>query len=127
VTPDLSSFYEAWWWLYKHPAFFKHGIRSGQPGFFEALDVSVQKVNPKTGVIDDDPSKNTRVEIWLEVGPWGDPASEELSKIWGDIPPDHPISHGIATHDYELDCGGATYEEAIIKMATLVKEHYGTY
>ena len=29
------------------------------------------------------------------------------------------------THDIDLDCGGDTFEEAIIELAKLVKKYYG--
>jgi hypothetical protein len=49
------------------------------------------------------------VQVWLEHGPW-----EQLDKT---SLPQH-------THDWDLDCGGDTFEEAIIELANLVKRHY---
>lgn len=69
------------------------------------LDINVVKVNPKTESIDDDDKKNTLVEICIETGDW-----DEEYNVW--------------CHDYKLDCGGATFEEAIIMLAKLVKKHY---
>lgn len=119
-----NEFYEAWWWLFYHPAFFYHGAMKGQPGFLYSLDISVQKVCPTTRRIEDDKSLNTQVEIWLEAGPYGDPvaAQEQFPEGFPDNWAD-----GVPSHDYELDCGGDTYEEAIITMASNVKKKYGDY
>jgi len=108
--------YTAWWWLIMHPAFNHVG---GRPGFPDALNVEVSKVNPKTNSVDDDKTLNTKVEIWLEVGPWVDPSEAGYPEDW--------TAPEMASHDFNLDCGGDTFEEAIIKMAELVKKHYGDY
>ena len=93
------EFYTAWKFLEEHKIF--HGQ------FNNELYVEVVKVNPNTNKIDYiDRSKNTKVEIWLEHGPY--------DAEWGGC-----------THDIDLDCGGDTFEEAIIKLAQLVKEKYG--
>ena len=91
------DFYNAWQFLSNHKMF--NGL------FHECLWTEVVKVNPITDEIDDDHSKNTKVQVWLEHGPY--------EEIWGSC-----------THDIDLDCGGDTFEEAIIKLATLVKKHY---
>ena len=89
------SFYDAWMFLSDHKIF---------NGLFECgLYTVVVKVNPQTNEIDDDPSKNTKVQVWLEHGPY------------------EGFEH---THDINLDCGGDTFEEAIIRLAELVKLHY---
>jgi len=67
---------------------------------------AVVKVNPKTRKIDDYPSKNTLIEYWLETGSC-----------------DHEV--GYNTHDPSLDCGGASFEEALVKLARGVKRNYG--
>ena len=71
--------------------------------FQSCLDVDVVKVNPKTNCIDDNDSLNTKIQIWLECGPYFE------NQI---------------THDIDLDCGGNTFEDAIIKLAKLVKKYY---
>lgn len=92
----FNDFYKAFNYLHKHPLF--------QERFHECLDIEVVKVNPKTKSIDDDSSKNTETAVWLECG--------QYSKY-------------SAYHDINLDCGGRTFEEAIIKLANLVQKHYG--
>lgn len=90
-----EEFYKAWEFLFEHKIFQGH--------FRERLYIMVVKVNPFTNMVDDDDSKNIKVEIWLETGPYGEPYS---------------------THDWDLDCGGNTFEDAIIKLASLVKKYY---
>ena len=79
-------------------------------GFFEeCLDIYVTKVNPKTKRIDDNEKLNTKVEVWLECGKY---LFDEHRKEY------------LPCHDIDLDCGGDTFEEAIIKLANLVKKYY---
>lgn len=116
----FTDFYTAYWWLYNHPMFQEEfeiqggsfsdkypeviGEKVYESHFKECLDVYVAKVNPEIMSIDDDESKNTKVQIWLEAGVWN---------------PDY------GNHDIELDCEGDTFEEAIINLANLVMEWYG--
>jgi len=117
-TETSNEFYEAFWWLEAHPAFFhatEHTL--DLPGFFDSLNIQVQKVNPLTKLIDGDESLNTLVEIWLSVGPWEEVGEDEDAYGTGEM----------SSRDYDLNCGGPSYEEAIIEMARLVNEHYGDY
>lgn len=91
------DFYESWWFLLKHKMF--------NDRFVEELYIMVVKVNPDTNEIDDDNTKNTKVQIWLEHGAY----IEE---------------YNACSHDIDLDCGGDTFEEAIIELAKLVKKNY---
>lgn len=109
----FSNFYEAWWWLQEHPAFYNPRlVKEGHPNyvcqnFQNALDIDFQKVNPLTGKIDDDNSLNIEVECWLECG--------------GFYLDDGFVGH---YHDPDLDCGGKTFEEAILELANKVSYHY---
>lgn len=98
---DIS---EAWDYLDSHPMFKLEGV--GVSFFGRALDVWVVRVDPETGSINlTDDSKNTKPEVWLECG--------------------SPLMEGgelMFTHDCELDCGGDTFEEAIFKLARMVKQ-----
>ncbi len=98
------DFYESYHFLLKHPIF--------NNKFREGLDLLVVKVNPETLCIDDDKSKNTKTRIWLETGPY----------LYDDEPYACKWSH-----DLDLDCGGFTFEEAIIKLAKLVEKKFGRY
>ena len=106
----IKDFYEAWWFLYNHPSFVDN--ENYQWGFQDCLDIDVQKVDPKTCKIEDDKSRNTKTEIWFECGQF-----VSSTNIMGKI----------REHDIRLDCGGDTFEEAIIELANLVKKYYGDY
>lgn len=93
---EILNFYDAYNYLYNHPIF--------NDKFLQCLDIEVVKINPETKMIDDNELLNTRTEIWLECGPY---------------------QKDCLTHDLDLDCGGFTFEEAIIKLANLVRNYYG--
>ena len=100
-----NKFYEAFKYLENHPIF-SYYLNDDVPlsKFQDCLDVSVAKVNPATSSVDDNETLNTKVEVWLEAGPY--------------------LKTGKKSHDYDLDCGGDTFKEAIIELAKLVEKHY---
>jgi hypothetical protein len=108
IDPDLDDFYEAWHWLRSHPYFRKGEGRNAYPDFAELVDVIVVKINPETNRIDDDPALNTQVEFWLEACTWCS-------------------GGGVRCHDWEMDCGGPTYETAILTLARNVMDKIGDY
>jgi hypothetical protein len=66
------------------------------------------KVNPETGSVSEDPTKNTKLEFWAEVfiaGSWGADCTN--------------------VHDYLCDTGGDTYEQAIVNVAKKIYERHG--
>lgn len=97
---EYNNFYDAFHFLNDHPIF-KGNFQFG------CLDIAVVRVNPETKKIDDNRNLNTEVNIWLECGPVND--------------------EGLHTHDWQLDCGDQTFEEAIVQLANLVLKHYGSY
>lgn len=99
----FTDFEQAFDFLEAHPMF--------NDMFLEDLWYNVVKVNPETGAIDTDTSKNTKIEFWFEHGPYSDQSSDGIA--WNRC-----------THDLDLDCGGDTYEEAMINLANKVKEYY---
>lgn len=101
------DFYEAWEFLNNHKYFMNNHI-DRISCFKENLYIEVVKVNPENNRIEDDESLNTKTQVWLECGTWG---TDECFSFY--------------THDPILDCGADTFEEAIIKLAELVKIHYG--
>lgn len=107
------DFYDAWWYLQNHNYFLDHEaleLYNIKLSIFPSkLDIDVQKVNPLTGLIDDDESKNTHIEVWLECGDYKKEENSDFYEYY---------------HDTKLDCGGATFEEAIIKLANLVEKYY---
>lgn len=127
---DPDDFYNAWWYLDNHPAFwtYAHGPGSHRRldpaerhhekhllhdyGITRCVRMDVHKVNAITRSTQGEPQTDT--EVWIELGqaPW----------------PPNPDEHnqGEATyHDHMLDCGGPTVEAAIVKAARNVWEVYG--
>jgi hypothetical protein len=112
-----NNFYSAWRFLVQHPMFFNPELypnidnedRKYYTSFHECLCIDCQKVNAITHIIDDIKKLNTHTEIWLECGPM------HYVEAWGQY---------ASTHDCRLDCGGDTFEDAIIKLAKLVKRYY---
>lgn len=111
--PGFTDLFKAWQFLENHPIFIKDWAY-----FRECLSIDVVKVNPKTERVEDDPRKNTATRVWLECGPWVRPR---------ELPKEERKYHrqGMASHDIDLDCGGTTFEEAIVKLANLVIKRYG--
>ena len=103
----FKDFYEAWRYLYKHPSF--NDNKDYKYCFQDCLDIEVVKVNPITNSISNNGKFNTKTKIWLECGGY------EYDKN---------IGREILYHDIRLDCGGNTFEKAIIKLANLVKKYY---
>lgn len=103
-TMKKTDFLSSWLYLQDHPL-----IGDGAD-IMHCLDIEVVKINPKTKRVEDDDKLNTEVEIWLE---WGFPKYKKGKLL--------PVAY---THDYNLDCGASTFEEAIIKLAALVRKHY---
>lgn len=96
------TFYDAYNFLEYHEIF--------KCRFLEGLDLLVVKVDPETNSIENDSSRNTKTRIWLKAGPCL--CDDPNGVLWG--------------HDFNLDCAGDTFEEAIIKLAELVEKHYGS-
>ena len=97
-----DDFYNSWLYLNNLECIFYKGIDH----FYECLDIEVVKVNPETNEIDDDNSKNTKTQVWLE---------------FGGITYDETFKCLMGIHDIDLDCGADTFEEAIIELAYLCK------
>ena len=98
----MMDFFDAWWWLYHHPI-------NNQPG-----SARPDKTYPVGMYQLDIYASTTEREIWLEFGPF--PSYEGAEYDTND-----------RMHDPRLDCGGKTFEEAIINLARLVKKYYGDY
>lgn len=152
LLADLyPTFYDDWRWLNAHPAFRTRAAQeTPEPNgnthpysmFSRCLDIMVAKVDPSTGRVEDkwaeetwegrtrkvkvpDPARNTLTEIWLECGRVE--AAEDLPGLGPSFFSEETIRDGVLTHDYNLDCGGTSFHEAIVKLAALVKKHYGDY
>jgi len=75
-------------------------------------EIIPHRVCPETGRHEDDAARNTRTEWWYEFGPEKLLPGEDGE---GDCP----------WHDYALDGGGATYEDAVIALARAIYDKYG--
>jgi len=108
VTNPITDFCEAFYYLNKQPEFIEPDFRGSvdEGDFLNHTNIMVVKVNPKTFSIDDDVEKNTLTQVWLEPGTWE--YSEDTKKIE-------------AFHHYQWDCGGNTFEEAVLKLANMIK------
>jgi hypothetical protein len=74
-------------------------------------EITPHRICPATRRHEDDEALNTETEWWCELGP------EKL------LPDEN--GRRVPTHDYLLDCGGATYEDAVIALARTIHDHYG--
>lgn len=88
------------------------------------LDIFYTKVNARRRV-DKDKAKNTNVECWLEFGPIQYGYAYSCTDTPMDEYDTETILHHI--HDINLDTGAPTFDEALVKLARLVKKHYGDY
>jgi hypothetical protein len=79
--------------------------------FPQHLHVNVVRVNSETETIESNQLLNTSLRIWLEFG--GAYYSHNSQ-----------FKHSDHYHDPDLDCGGKSFEEAVIKLALLVKNKY---
>ena len=88
------------------------------------LDIFYTKVNKKRSV-DSNPDKNQYVECWLEFGPIQySYAYSGTKKPMGEWDTETVLEH---THDIRLDTGAPTFDEALVKLAKLVKKYYGDF
>lgn len=100
-------------WLREHPVW--HYPGTGIGCFTILVTISLSYVNPITSQIDDDRSRNTKPEVWIEAGPYAD-----VSEYW----PEDPY---MPSHDVRLDCGADNLEDALCELASRVRHHYGDY
>ena len=101
-----QEFFEAWKFLENHSYFEYFPFPEAKyktTCFPYCLMIEVVKVSPKSNRIVNDEKKNTKVQVWIEAGDW----DKEMQ---------------VTTHNIQLDCGGDTFEEAIIELASLVKK-----
>lgn len=116
----FDDFYEAYHFVASHPANSLdrkvHSTYDVENNFLHCLFMEVVKVNPNN--VDEEGScisewrkgrthLNTKTEIWLE---YGEVMLDENKKV-------------AYAHDPDLDCGGDTYEEAIVNLANLMWEN----
>lgn len=109
-------------WLMEHPLWV-FGVPEdeqllGLDPFYRHVEVQFVWVNPSTETIEEDAARNTAFRVWIEAGPPWDMSETFPDKSlagrdrWG------------RSHDFNLDCGAPTVEEAFLKLADLVEQHY---
>ena len=119
----FTDFYEAWWYLNECKSFqatekdlrqigytgnFLKDVAENTSYFQESLIIEVQKVNPENDTIEEDEKLNTKTVVWLECGsPYYDENTKSI----------------LTYHNWDWDCGGDTFEEAIINLANIIWEH----
>lgn len=102
----FTDFYTAYNFLADHEMC-KYKIKSTNykvSKFYNCLEIDVVKVNPINSMIENDDNRNTKTEVWLEFGA--------------------VLEEDVCEHDTRLDCGGDTFEEAIVELANLVDTYY---
>lgn len=117
---ELGDFSDMWEWLRNHPMFDIRTtvkvrgkkIRTTRWMFPESLDILYVKVSPKSNQIVRDPSKNTKIRVWLELHP---PFYNRWLGKWD------------TWHNIKLDSGGDTFEDAIRDLIPKVLKHYGDW
>jgi hypothetical protein len=93
----------------------------------ENLSIHYAKTNKPGGhgtVVEDD-SKNKHVECWLEFGPleygYSYSGGKKPMADWDTVTVRHHY------HDVDLDTGGTTFDEGLIRLAKNVRKKYGDY
>jgi hypothetical protein len=115
---EPTSFWWSWHWVQHHPIFWYFAPGRREPrlhernlvwerGVDEGLEIRPAMVDPETRRIEKPNSRNTHLEIWVEVFP----ASFR--------------DKSIRLHDVDCDTGGDTYEEAIVNVAHEIYEVHG--
>ena len=97
---------EKYWWILGHPKFINKDMVPAR------IDIEPHDVCPMTNRIEDFKALNTKTQFWVE---FLSPMYIEQDDEW------------VQAHDYQLDCGGDTYEEAIEKLYKNVLNTYGDY
>lgn len=94
-------------WVVWHPKLNKVGETSGV-----TIEYTPMMVNPSDDRVSDVHTENTKLVWWIEAMVY------EWSGSEGEY---------VGYHDWDLDCGGNTAEEATNKLYKLVKGKYGHY
>ena len=97
-------------------------IKDYEQDAYEHIRFDFVHVDPTTETIEDDDARNTAFRVWIEAGPPFDmrtdphtpepPGGWTLDNCW------------FSGHDLRLDCGDASMEGALLKLADLVEQHY---
>lgn len=122
IPDDIETQKDWYWHLRDHPVF-KY-VWNGHiiDAFDQLVLIELQAVNPDTDEIDDDETRNTRFDTWIEAGPmsrW----DEDM-----DVPPPEggwtDDNRFTRSHDYRLNVGAQTHWEAMLFLAARVRTLY---
>lgn len=116
-----TSSFEAWEWLRLHPIF---NTLEGESYFKQALDIDMCKIDTN-GTVNADKSVNVNTTVRLECGPIDLKSDAPEGYLEERRLPVDELGVFCGTHDYRLDCGGDSFEAAIVRLARLVKTNYG--
>ena len=104
---------DKYYWVIDHPKL------TNKYGTQPVIELTPHMVNPDNNTIMDDVTLNTKSQWWIEVNvanidfnPKSVPFSENSHEYM---------------HDWNLDCGGNSAEDAVDMLYQLVLEHYGGY
>jgi hypothetical protein len=116
---ECTVYYLEW------PKLFKHALQENLWIFYAQTDI--------TGQVNDDDTKNKYTECWIEFGNNQFIVDYKRECIaanphnnW-DYLIDEDFVKTISSHDTDLDCGGPTFDEALVKLANNVLKKYGDY
>lgn len=104
---------DKYYWITDHPTL------NNDWGSVVTIEMTPHMVNPETNMIDTTLELNTKLQWWIEVMI----ANKNFN-------PDVVFPHEDSleySHDWNLDCGGDTAEEAIDTLYFLVLHNYGDY
>ncbi|AFC21583.1 hypothetical protein GAP32_133 [Cronobacter phage vB_CsaM_GAP32] len=96
---------EKYYWIIEHPKYVPFGDTA-------VIEITPHMVCPETNCVEKLELLNTKLQFWVEL----------LIPFFDEQHKQHCHSH-----DWELDCGGDTWEEAVENLYKLVLEKYGDY
>jgi hypothetical protein len=150
---SINTAYEAWRFLHEHPSFvlrerneitseeaaslkndgwlitqdtggkcYREWRHNHRHAIHHNLEIEYVMVD-ESGHINTDPALKIKTECWLEFGQelYDYPAGTDGNNEW-----DNETTR-LNCHDPDLDTGGSTFDEAIVKLANLVLGKYGDY
>jgi hypothetical protein len=125
---EPRDFHNAWHYLNNHPIYWKFSQSRSDDrppnhysrlihthGISRCVDIDVVQVNPDTETIEEEEAKNTATRVWYETGQFDLLPREYEFDMRG--------QH--QWHDWKIDGGAPTVEEAIIKLAHKIHKKYG--
>lgn len=112
-------------WIENHPAWDILTPYGRMSRVSECINVQWAYVDPVTRRIEDDESRNTQFEVWIEAGPMHD-LEQDCAEGHGAAPVEgwNWGNRWCSGHDHDLDCGAPDLETAYLLLASLVDLFY---